>query len=55
MEENTLDFNFWPSFADLMLILVLILVIVVFVVIAVISAGTVDLRTVEAKTEGDDS
>ncbi len=34
MEENTLDFNFWPSFSDLMLILVLILVIVVFAVIA---------------------
>jgi len=33
MEENTLDFNFWPSFSDLMLILVLILVIVVFAVI----------------------
>ena len=42
MEEDTLDFNFWPSFADLMLTLVLILVIIVFVVIAVISAGTVD-------------
>ena len=49
MEENTLDFNFWPSFADLMLILVLILVIVVFVVIAVISAGTIDLRPVQEK------
>ena len=49
MEENTLDFNFWPSFADLMLTLVLILVIVVFVVIAVISAGTVNLRPVEEK------
>ncbi len=34
MEENTLDFNFWPSFSDLMLTLVLILVIVVFAVIA---------------------
>ena len=34
MEENTLDFNFWPSFSDLMLTLVLILVIVVFAAIA---------------------
>lgn len=34
VEDNTLDFNFWPSFSDLMLTLVLILVIVVFVVIA---------------------
>ena len=52
MEENTLDFNFWPSFADLMLTLVLILVVVVFIVIAVISAGTVDLRDVEQKQMG---
>ena len=42
MEDNTLDFNFWPSFADLMLTLVLILVIVVFVVIAVIPDETVN-------------
>lgn len=54
MEEETLDFNFWPSFADLMLILVLILVITVFAVIAVISvemieAGTDDLRHVREK------
>ena len=49
MEENTLDFNFWPSFADLMLTLVLVLVMIVFVVIAVISAGTVDLSDVETK------
>ena len=33
MEDNALDFNFWPSFSDLMLTLVLILVIVVFAVI----------------------
>ena len=37
MEDNTLDFNFWPSFSDLMLTLVLILVIVVFAVIAAFS------------------
>ena len=57
MEENTLDFNFWPSFSDLMLTLVLILVIVVFAVIAAFSIGapepipedegTVDLWEVE--------
>ena len=40
MEDNTLDFNFWPSFSDLMLTLVLILVIVVFAVIAAFSVGT---------------
>ncbi len=45
MEDNTLDFNFWPSFSDLMLTLVLILVIVVFAVIAAFSIGTEDLRT----------
>jgi len=39
MEDNTLDFNFWPSFSDLMLTLVLILVIVVFAVIAAFSIG----------------
>ena len=44
MEDNTLDFNFWPSFSDLMLTLVLILVIVVFAVIAALSIGTDDLR-----------
>ena len=37
MEDNALDFNFWPSFSDLMLTLVLILVIVVFAVIAAFS------------------
>ena len=35
--NNTLDFNFWPSFSDLMLTLVLILVIVVFAVIVAFS------------------
>ena len=44
MEDNTLDFNFWPSFSDLMLTLVLILVIVVFAVIAAFSIGTDDLK-----------
>ena len=44
MEDNTLDFNFWPSFSDLMLTLVLILVIVVFAVIAAFSIGTDALR-----------
>jgi len=59
MEENTLDFNFWPSFSDLMLTLVLILVIVVFAVIASFSLklveltpeGTHDLTEVEDKQE----
>ena len=51
MEENTLDFNFWPSFSDLMLTLVLILVIVVFAVIAAFSIGTDDLREELTKTK----
>ena len=45
MEDNTLGFNFWPSFSDLMLTLVLILVIVVFAVIAAFSIGTDELRS----------
>lgn len=49
MEDNTLDFNFWPSFSDLMLTLVLILVIVVFAVIAAFSIGTDALREEVAK------
>jgi flagellar motor protein MotB len=46
-DDNTLDFNFWPSFADLMLALVLILVLVLFLVIAIISVGTVNLSDVQ--------
>ena len=51
MEDNTLDFNFWPSFSDLMLTLVLILVIVVFAVIAAFSIGTDDLRAELTETK----
>ncbi|MFL6335840.1 MAG: flagellar motor protein MotB [Pyrinomonadaceae bacterium] len=46
-EESSLDFTFWPSFADLMLALVLILVLVIFLITVVIAAGTVNLSTVE--------
>ena len=53
MEDNTLDFNFWPSFSDLMLTLVLILVIVVFAVIAAFSIGTDDLREELTNTKGE--
>ena len=51
MEDNTLDFNFWPSFSDLMLTLVLILVIVVFAVIAAFSIETDNLRGKIANVE----
>ena len=53
MEDNTLDFNFWPSFSDLMLTLVLILVIVVFAVIAAFSIGTDDLKADLKKIKGE--
>ena len=46
-DEDLLDFNFWPSFADLMLSLVLILIVVMFLVIAAISVGSVNLSDVE--------
>ena len=45
--NNTLDFNFWPSFSDLMLTLVLILVIVVFAVIAAFSIEIDSLKKEE--------
>jgi flagellar motor protein MotB len=38
-DENVLDLNFWPSFADMMLALVLILVLILFVVTVVLKAG----------------
>lgn len=46
-EENILDFNFWPSFSDLMLSLTLILVLVLFLVSAILNVGTIDLSHVE--------
>lgn len=46
-EENILDFNFWPSFSDLMLALTLILILVLFLVSAVLNVGTIDLQHVE--------
>jgi flagellar motor protein MotB len=45
-EDSILDFNFWPSFSDLMLALVLVLCLVLFLVAEVISAGTVNLQQV---------
>lgn len=46
-DENVLDFNFWPSFADLMLALVLILVLVVFLIRSIITVGTINLKHVQ--------
>lgn len=45
--QEVLDFNFWPAYADLMLALVLILVLVLFLVTAVITVGTVNLSQVQ--------
>lgn len=48
MDEGTsLDFNYWASFADLMLALVLVLALLLFVVVAVISFNTVNLKEVK--------
>jgi flagellar motor protein MotB len=49
LEEDIFSFNFWPSFADLMLSVVLILIIVIFVIYSVLSAGSVNLRHVEER------
>src|SRR5881392_2461927 len=46
-EEGILDFNFWPSFSDMMLALVLVLCLVLFLVLTVISVGTVNLKQVQ--------
>jgi len=48
-DEETFSFNFWPSFADLMLSVVLILILVIFLIYSVLSAGTVNLSHVEER------
>lgn len=50
MTENDelIAFNFWPSFADMMLSLVLVLCLTLFLVAAVMAVGTVNLKEVEA-------
>lgn len=48
MEDDSLfDFNFWTSFADIMLSLVLVLCLLLFMVAAVISVGKVNLKQIE--------
>src|SRR2546421_6797048 len=47
-DDSPLSFNFWPSFADIMLALVLVLCLALFLVAAVITLGTVNLKEVEA-------
>jgi flagellar motor protein MotB len=46
-DDEAFDFNYWTSFADLMLALVLVLSLLLFVVVAVISFNTVNLKHVE--------
>ncbi len=47
-DENLLSFNFWPSFADMMLALVLVLCLALFLVAVVQTLGTVNLKEVQA-------
>ena len=47
-DEELLSFNFWPSFADMMLALVLVLCLALFLITAVVAVGTVNLKAVEA-------
>ena len=45
--DELINFNFWPSFADMMLALVLVLCLTLFLVAAVMAVGTVNLKEVE--------
>lgn len=46
MDDDLLGFNFWPSFADIMLATVLILIIILFLIIAGSAARTINLEQV---------
>ncbi|MFN0139883.1 MAG: flagellar motor protein MotB [Pyrinomonadaceae bacterium] len=50
-QDRTLDINFWTGFADLMLALVLVLCLLLFLVMAVISFGTVNLKSVQVNQQ----
>lgn len=50
-DEELLSFNFWPSFADMMLALVLVLCLALFLVAAVVAVGTVNLKEVQVNEE----
>lgn len=47
MEEDILDYNFWPSFADLMLALVLVMVMTMFAFIFYMSINNLNLKKIE--------
>lgn len=50
MDDSLLEFNFWPSFADLMLSIVLVLVLVLFLIAAVLAVG-VDIEPIRKKQQ----
>jgi flagellar motor protein MotB len=45
-DESILDFNFWPSFGDLMLSLVLILLVLIYSIATVLSIGNFNRSTI---------
>lgn len=45
--DEVMEFNFWPSFTDLMLSVVLILIIILFCYVSYLAAENVNLRTVK--------
>lgn len=52
-DENVLDFNFWPSFSDLMLAFVLTLLVVLYIVTQVLTVGNAipeDVKSSQAAT-----
>lgn len=50
-DEDILEFNFWPSFADLMLSLVLIIIIILFLISTFISSGNENLKQIKQKQD----
>jgi len=50
MDDSLLNFNFWPSFADLMLSIVLVLVLLLFLIAAVLAVG-VDIEPIKQRQQ----
>ena len=46
-DEEAMEFNFWPSFTDLMLSVVLIMIVILFLYISYLSIESVSLSTVK--------
>jgi flagellar motor protein MotB len=51
MEESTLDYNFWPSFADLMLAIVFLLVLVFALLMSTAVLGSVNMKAIKKNQE----